>query len=354
MPEMPVPGRETGKIPAADNPDPQPSGVFPVSRSGTLKATLRRRMASWARRRQGDDDLPITISTRRVYILPTRAGLAFAALTFVMLLAGLNYSNSIALLITFLLAGFGMIAMHLTHRNLVGINLRTVASVDAFVGEHGRLLLTLDNSADTARIGLDCEVEGSERAATDVPARGSARADVSLPLTRRGQLTVDRIKLSTAFPFGLFRAWTYVHLRATVLAWPVPRGRREAPPETTSGGSTTAVHRVGDEEWAGLREFRSGDSPRQVAWGAYARGRGLLVKTYQSPAAHQRFFDLDTVPGELEQRLEQLSAWIEAAHGRGERYGLKLGAESLSPGSGNEHRARCLNGLALHGTGQPW
>jgi uncharacterized protein (DUF58 family) len=139
-----------------------------------------------------------------------------------------------------------------------------------------------------------------------------------------------------------------------LLAWPVPRGRREAPPETASGGSATALHRVGDEEWAGLREFRSGDSPRQVAWGAYARGRGLLVKTYQSPAAHQRTFDFATVPGEVEQRLEQLSAWIVAAHARGERYGLRLAGHSVSPDGGNEHRARCLNGLALHGTGEPW
>jgi len=325
-----------------------------VHLSGSLKATLRHALAAWARRRQGEDQLPTTIATGRVYILPTRAGLAFAALAFVMLLAGLNYANSIALLLTFLLAGFGMIAMHLTHRNLVGVTLRAVASVDAFVGEHGRLLLTLENAADTPRIGLDCEIEGSERVAVDVPARGSARADVALSLVRRGRMTVDRIKLSTPFPFGLFRAWTYVHLRATLLAWPVPRGRREAPPETASGGSATAVHRVGDEEWAGLREFRSGDSPRQVAWGAYARGRGLLVKTYQSPAAHQRTFDFASVPGDVEQRLEQLSAWIVAAHARGERYALRLAAGSVPADGGNEHRTRCLKGLALHSTGEPW
>lgn len=311
-------------------------------------------MAAWARRRQGEDRLPVTIGTGRLYILPTRAGLAFAALAFVMLVAGLNYTNSIALLLTFLLAGFGMIAMHLTHRNLAGVTVRAVASVDAFVGEHGRLLITLENSADTARIAVGCEVEGSPRDTVDVPARGSARADVALPLVRRGRLAVDRIKLSTTFPFGLFRAWTYVHLHVTLIGWPVPRGRREAPPETASGGSATALHRAGDEEWAGLREFRSGDSPRQVAWGAYARGRGLLVKTYQSPAAQQRTFDFEHVPGEVEQRLEQLSAWIVAAHARGERYGLRLGAHGVAPDSGNAHRARCLKGLALHGTGEPW
>lgn len=312
-------------------------------------------MGAWARRRQGDDQLPITISTRRVYILPTRAGFAFAGLLLVMLLAGLNYSNSVALMITFLLAGFGMIAMHLTHRNLTGVTLRAVAGVDAFVGEHGRLLVTLENSADTARPGLDCEVENGVPAAVQVAANGRARADVGLPLERRGRLAVDRITLSTRFPFGLFRAWTYVHIKAGLLAWPVPRGRREMPPEASSGGNAPSVHRVGDEEWAGLREFRSGDSPRQVAWGAYARGRGLLVKTWQSPAAHHRVFDLDAVPGaDLEQRLEQLSAWIMAAHARGERYGLRLGDQWSPPGSGNEHRAHCLNGLALFGSGESW
>ena len=323
--------------------------------SGTLKENLRRRMGAWARRRQGDDQLPIVVHSRRVYILPTRAGLAFALMVLVMLLAGLNYSNSVAMLITFLLAGFGMIAMHLTHRNLVGVTLRAVANVDAFVGEHGRLLVTLDNSADSARLGLSCEVAGSQRASVDVPANGAARADVGLSLERRGRVAVDRITLSTRFPFGLFRSWTYVHVEASLIAWPRPLGRREAPPETASGGNAPSVHRVGDEEWAGLREFRTGDSPRQVAWGAYARGRGLLVKTYQSPAAHHRLFDLAAAPGaNLEQRLEQLSAWIVAAHARGERFGLRLGEITLPPGSGNEHRARCLNGLALFGSGEAW
>lgn len=313
---------------------------------------LRARAAAWARRRQGEDRLPVAISTRRVYILPTRPGLAFAALLFVMLLAGLNYSNSIAMLFTFLLAGFALIAMHLTHRNLVGVTLRGVATVDGFAGEHGRILVTLENGADTPRLGLDCETERTARTPVDVAAGGTARADLSLALERRGRVHVDRVRLSTAFPFGLFRAWTYAHLDIAVLAWPVPRGRNEPPPETSSGGNSPAVHRAGDEEWSGLREFRHGDSPRQVAWPAYARGRGLLVKVYESPVAHQRCFDLATAPGaDLEARLEQLAAWIVAAHARGERYGLRLGSHEIAPGAGNEHRDRCLGALALHGVG---
>src|SRR3954453_16902653 len=111
----------------------------------TARRDIRTRAARWVRRRHGDDHLPTAVAARRVYILPTRAGLAFAGLVLVMLLAGLNYSNSMAMMITFLLGGFGMIAMHLTHRNLAGVALRTVAGGDAFGGEHGRLLVTLEN-----------------------------------------------------------------------------------------------------------------------------------------------------------------------------------------------------------------
>jgi uncharacterized protein (DUF58 family) len=323
---------------------------------GRWRLNLRGHAAAWARRRQGDDQLPVTLHTRRIYILPTRAGLSFAALLLVMLLAGLNYSNSIALLFTFLLAGFALIAMHLCHRNLAGTVVRGVATLDAFAGEHGRLLVTLENPADSPRIGLEAEIDdGDGAAAVSLPAGGSARADVAVLLPRRGRVPIARIRLSTSFPFGLFRSWTWLHLPMSLVAWPVPRGHHASPPETASGGSALSVHRAGDEEWAGLRVFRDGDSPRQIAWPAYARGRGLLVKTYQSPAAHQRYFDLATVPGaDLEQRLEQLSAWIVAAHARGERYGLRLAEQQVAPNGGNEHRARCLDGLALFGSGEPW
>jgi uncharacterized protein (DUF58 family) len=234
----------------------------------------------------------------------------------------------------------------------VGLRVRALAPVDAFAGEHGRLLVTLDNAADTPRIGIECELDVTEPTAIDVPAAGSERADVAVPLPQRGRVPVDRLRLSTAFPFGLFRAWTYAHVNLELLAWPVPRGKREPPPEAASGADTPAMHRAGDEEWSSLREFRSGDSPRQVAWAAYARGRGLLVKVYQSPAAHHRLFDLATVPGgDIESRLEQVSAWVVAAHARGERYGLRIGAVELPADAGLAHRTRCLDELARFGTG---
>ena len=60
----------------------------------------RSRVGDWARQRQGEDAVPLALVRRRLYVLPTRAGLAFAALLFIMLLAALNYTNSLGLLVT--------------------------------------------------------------------------------------------------------------------------------------------------------------------------------------------------------------------------------------------------------------
>jgi uncharacterized protein (DUF58 family) len=96
-----------------------------------------------------------------------------------------------------------------------------------------------------------------------------------------------------------------------------------------------------------LRPFRDGDSPRQVAWRAYARGGDLLVREYESPAGDQRVFDLDDLAHlPLEAALEQLAAWIVGAHARGLRFGVEAGRVSLAPTTGLPHRDRCLAALA--------
>src|SRR5215469_908061 len=97
-------------------------------------AFLRARMAVWVRRRQGADQLPATLARRRLYILPTRAGIAFGFLWLLMLLAGLNYGNSLALFLTFLLAGFALVTMHECHRNLLGAALLAARAPPVFAG----------------------------------------------------------------------------------------------------------------------------------------------------------------------------------------------------------------------------
>jgi uncharacterized protein (DUF58 family) len=313
-----------------------------------LARFLDARLARWMRRRQGIDRLPVRLERRRLYILPTRAGLAFTALLFLMLLAGLNYANSLALFLTFLLTGFALVVMQQCHRNLLGTEVATAVAPPVFAGSTGALQLTLGNSDGVPRMRLEARLPRGPLVQADLAAHTRQRLELPLAAPRRGIVRIERLRLSTAHPFGLFRVWTWVHTEVAMLVYPHPHGRLPMPAENPRHAGARANTGAGADEWAGLRPFRDGDSPRQVDWKAYAREAPLLVKEYVQGASELRMFDFAQLRSlDAEARLSQLARWVVDAEAQGERYGLMLPGAQLAPDRGPEHRHRCLAALAL-------
>ena len=319
-----------------------------------MRARLRARMARWIKKRQGLDSLPLTLSRRRLYILPTRAGVGYGLLLILMLVAGLNYANSTALFLSFLLIGFTLVAMHQCHRNLLGAQLVAATAPPTFVHRPGTLTLTFENSATAARFRIAAGVGEEPVAPTDLPARGRGRIDLPVTASRRGVVRIDRLHLITTHPFGLFRAWTWVHAPIEMLVYPRPNGSLPMPTHHGTKAGTRSVTNTGADEWMGLRPFRDGDSPRQVDWKAYAREAPLLVKEYSATGSELRMFDFGALSNlQLETRLEQLARWVVDAEEGGERYGLRLPDNYIKPDRGPEHRHRCLAALATFGLEDP-
>ena len=315
-----------------------------------MRAALAKRMARYIRKRQGEDTLPLTLARRRLYILPTRTGVGFALLLLLMLVAGLNYANSLALFLTFLLTGFMLVTMHHCHRNLLGAQLVGANVPPTFAQRDGTLHLTFENSSLTTRYRVAAGVGYAPITAADLPANGFGRVDVSVPAPKRGIVQVDRLHLVTTHPFGLFRAWTWVHAPIEMLVYPRPHGLLPMPADFGNKSGERSLTNAGADEWLGLRPFRDGDSPRQVDWKAYARDAPLLVKEYSAAGAEMRIFDLTTLTNlGMEPRLEQLARWIVDAESNGERYGLQLPDRFIKPDHGPEHRHQCLAALAMVG-----
>lgn len=316
-----------------------------------LREHLREKAVEWARRRQGTDRLPLTLARRRLYILPTRAGMAFAALVLTMLITALNYANSLALLLAFLLAGFALVTMHECHRNLLGLSLLEAAAPPLFAGTAGTLQLTLQNASRAARYRVQLAAVDDPAVPVDLAAGSHGRVGLSIRAARRGLQRIDRLRVSSSHPFGLFRVWTWVYAPIVVIVY--PRAVGSLPLPTDSAASTGARPRGtgGSEEWFGLRPFRDGDSPRQVAWKAYAREAPLLVKEYSSAGSPLRMLSLNAAgQPDIESRLAQLARWVVDAEAAGDLYGLELPGESIPPHRGPDHRHRCLTALALYGS----
>jgi uncharacterized protein (DUF58 family) len=315
-----------------------------------MRRYLRERLAAWMRRRQGPDAPPVTLHRRRIYILPTRAGVGFSLLLFFMLVAGLNYANSMTLFLTFLFAGFALVSMHQCHRNLLGLSIVSFEAVPVFAGQQGTVQVAIASNATFMRHRIEAVIDDTGTAFADIPGGAQRVLSITVAPAKRGLVRIDRIQIASRHPYGLFRAWTWMHPALERVVYPRPHGTLPMPAIAGPESGEQSVRMTGTDEWLGLRPFRDGDSPRQVAWKAYARGAPLLVKEYSAIGSELRVFDFHAL-GELhtETRLEQLARWVVDAEARGERYAVILPGERIDADHGREHRHRCLTALALHG-----
>jgi uncharacterized protein (DUF58 family) len=316
------------------------------------RAALAAAMARWARARQGDDTLPLTLQARRIYILPTGAGVAAAGLLFVMLLAGMNYSNSLALLLCFMLCGVTLVSMHECHGMLSGLRLLRAEADDSYAGRLGELQLCFENPHTRPRSALQLRAGGCEPGRFQLPPAATQLVRLKYQAGTRGRQRIERLELSSTAPLGLFRAWTWLHLPLEAIVYPAPGGTRPLPLRSGDPRHGERRSRVGgEEEWAGLRPLQESDSPRSVAWKVYARGGPLLVAQYDAPAGMHRRLDFASLQSlALEQRLSQLAQWVLDCERLGDTYRLQLPQQVLPAGHGIAQQRACLEALALYGT----
>lgn len=314
-----------------------------------LIAELKRRLFRW----QSDGSAPLRLTQRRIFVLPTRAGLLFFVALVAMLTGAINYNLALGHALVFLLAGLGLVGMVHAFRNLHGMVITPGRCQPVFSGDHA--LFPLQFSSDRAMPRLALQVQaGADQSAvtTDITTQGLA--DISVPVTtsRRGWLELPRTRLFTTYPLGLFVAWSYLQPAMRCLVYPRPLAS-PLPPLQSAPRAGDQHGDDGQEDFSGFRARQPADSPRHVAWKASARDGGqrpLLVKLFAGGAQRELQLDWSLTPDTLtvDTRIEIMAGWVMAAEEEGACYGLRLPGHEIPPGSGDAHRHRCLEALALY------
>lgn len=318
------------------------------------RAAFRRRIRRWARRRSGQDADPVTLHRGRVYILPTAYGYVFALIVFSMLLGAMNYSNSMAFVLTFMLASLGFVAMHHCNRGLLDLVVHAGRVQPVFRGETLRFHLIVENRTPEPREDIQLEFGGRVHRIASIPGNGQVEFHFDVATRRRGTLVPEYFGLSTTYPLGLFRAWSWVYLPLEGLVYPEPASRASRPPPLPDPEEGRRMPADGDEDFAGLRDYRPGDSPRHVHWKTYARMQDPQVKLFTGAGSSTVWFDLEALDGlELEERLSLITRWVLDSERDGQRYGLRTPEATVEPGDGDAHRHLVLRSLALFGEVEP-
>jgi uncharacterized protein (DUF58 family) len=316
--------------------------------AATYRRAIRTRVRGWARKRQGKDKIITRLQSRRIYILPTAVGLVFGLMVFTMLLGSMNYNNNLSFVLTFLLAGIGFVSMHQCQRNLVGLEIAFAGVDPVFAGQAAEFKIAITNHSKNRRPNLQLYVGGVSSKIEELAPGESRIFRLEIPTKRRGRIHLNRFGVRTLFPFELFRSWAWLYMDLAGLVYPKPaRGAPEPPPTQTAHGHRQHDAR-GEEDFAGLRRFHVGDSPRQVAWKAYARSGDLLSKLFSGADTSSQWFDFNRVEaGDTEQRLSVLARWIVDADRTQSDYGLRMPGAEFNPAHGDAHRHRCLETLAF-------
>ncbi len=296
---------------------------------------------------------PLRLTSRRLYILPTRSGLVFALLLFGLLLGAINYGVSLVYLFTFWFIGLAVVGMLHTHRNLSGLVLRASATAPVFAGETAGFKLRVENPSRLRRQRIGLRHALAWGAPGDLAASGETVLELPLPQAERGWKTPGRFAIHSAFPLGLFRCWSVLELDWGVLVYPRPAAESlplPAPEADDDTGHTPPTRGEG-QEFIGLRGYQPGDATRRIAWKASARGSGkLLTKQFAGGATQHLWLSWWQTPErDVEGRLSRLTRWVLDAHAAGLAYGLKLPGRAVSPQTGEIHLRQCLEALARHG-----
>ncbi|HEU0220387.1 MAG TPA: DUF58 domain-containing protein [Gallionella sp.] len=289
----------------------------------------------------------ITLTQRRIFILPTRQGLALAFVLVLMLLGDINYNLSLGYVLTFSLTMMAVMSMLHAFRNLAHLNIRAGHADAVFSGGTARFVLHFRNHGKLPRYQLCLHDDNGNAVRFDVPAQQDSEVAFHMPAAQRGWLALGKLMLYTEFPLGLFHAWSYLHFDTRCLVYPKPMSGAPLP----SGGAPDGAGKrsiTGDDDFSGLRSYVAGDALPRIAWKAFAREQGLQVKQFSTQAGEELWLDIADAPDRNdEDKLTRMTRWVLDAEAQGLRYGLRLPDGELPASSGTAHRDECLRRIAL-------
>ncbi|MEQ1525665.1 MAG: DUF58 domain-containing protein [Gallionella sp.] len=316
-------------------------------------ATPRQKFRAWLFRPKVESGT-ITLTQRRIFIIPTKQGFGFALVLMLMLLGDINYNLSLGYVLTFLLAMMAVLSMLYAFRNLAHLEIRAGRADAVFSGDTAKFVLHFHNPSKLSRYQLCLVQSGASfwssplpSISFDAPLQHDSEIIFPLFATHRGWLQTGRLKLYTEFPLGLFHAWSYIHFDSRCLVYPKPLSDAPLPFGNAPDG-TGKLSVAGDDDFAGLRKYAAGDALPRIAWKAFAGGRGLQVKQFSTPVGEELWLDFSyAFDDTTEEKLARMTRWVLDAEAQGFRYGLRLPDSELPSGQGVAQRDECLLRIAL-------
>ena len=289
----------------------------------------------------------------------TRAGTLFVGGTLATGGAAIHSGNNLLFLLVGGMLGLITINGILSERSLRKLRVRRTGVSAVPAGQSATVRYEVEN--DRARLPSVALHIGEARfdQQTFVPyleAQDRVDAQGTVAVGRRGVYPLERVTLSTSFPFGLFHKERDVDLPGELVVWPklAPSVSTEdyriaAEPQSAPRQALGAAAGRGRVEYASLREYRSGDDVRDVHWASTAKRGDLVVREFEGQAAQPKWLVVDTstrAGDGAEELLEKAARLAKEFVDQGKTFGFVAGSTRVVPGRGRRHLTSVFDAMA--------
>lgn len=289
----------------------------------------------------------------KVRVRWNRHTLALLAIVAGMWYAAEAQSNGAAHLIALLTATMGLLSWLHARANLRGLKIRLVGARPASQEAEKSIPVELRATGAISPCGLEVYVIGAAAPifVERVSAGGAVVVDLPPPLTHSSGTL--QLVVRSVYPLGLFSAECVSETSWVRRVHPQPAGDLPLPPAESSrqgdaiAVSTSRAQTGGGDDFAGLREWRAGDSPRHIDWRSVARGGPLMVKAWSSGAQGVVVMDWNALSLDEHARASQIARWMEVCEDEGRPYELRMPGRTIGAGHGPAHLRRCLDALSM-------
>lgn len=362
--------------------------VNPISQ--TIKGFISKRVDRWLSKRV-PGNFKHTLSSRNIFIMPTRFGFAYLFFDVLLFLLGTNYQNNTILLLSYLLASLFITVMMHSFYNFSQLTFSSTAMQYTFANQqaffpiqikankpHFDLNFLFAAQRQYSNSALAPHVKGDKKLRAKMLTQKAMsitveqcdieECQVSLPYlaTKRGIVNLGRVKVYSEYSLGLFITWAMLDFSHQLVVFPQPKklmnsqnylSGLEGDDKQNQSNANNASS--GTDDFTELKNYITGESQARVAWKQLARGQGKLSKHYENEEGSLRWLKLSDMPSlDIETKLSYLCYLIVEYSKSEQDFGMLLDVNSsglanntaikIMPSSGYQHQQNCLIALAKY------
>jgi len=330
----------------------------------TMMKHIRSRFEHWLKRRV-PSSFQHKLSSRNIFIFPTRFGFVYLISDVLLFLLGTNYQNNIILLLSYLLASLFVTVMMHSFYNFSQLTFSSKARQTCFAKQVINFPISITGNKEHFDINIQFAKPEYFVKEVQLSQVDSNTREVLLPwhAKKRGVYELGRVKVFSEYSLGLFKTWSVLDFSHQVVVFPQPK-------RLADNQQFSVVNKVNSEEndiyvqaevegddYSELKDYVLGESQSRVAWKQLARGQGKLSKHYQSQQEQGsllwlRYSQMPSI--DQEEKLEFLCFLILEYTKNKQEFGLIIDLPTSSnseetkieQNSGVQHQENCLIALA--------